>query len=172
MLKAMPLILRHYPNTQIRIAGSDITKGRQRLFISGLSGYGKIIKSLIDQYNLADHITFTGNLNADEMKREYLQCNVFICPSTIENSPNSLGEAQILGVPHLCSYIGGAMDMMKGNEDCLYRFEEVEGLAYKVCSIFASGAEQVDISEEARKRHNPETNQKQLLEIYRSIVKA
>lgn len=172
VLKAMPLILRHYPNTQIRIAGSDITKGRQRLFISGLSGYGKIIKSLIDQYNLADHITFTGNLNADEMKREYLQCNVFICPSTIENSPNSLGEAQILGVPHLCSYIGGAMDMMKGNEDCLYRFEEVEGLAYKVCSIFASGAEQVDISEEARKRHNPETNQKQLLEIYRSIVKA
>lgn len=172
VLKAMPLILRQYPDTKIRVAGADITKGGRRLFISGLSGYGKIIKSLIDQFHLADHITFTGNLNAGEMKREYLQCNVFICPSTIENSPNSLGEAQILGVPHLCSYVGGAMDMMKGNEECLYRFEEVEVLAYKVCSIFASGANQVDMSEEALKRHNPETNQKQLLGIYRSIVKA
>lgn len=172
VLKAMPLILLHYPDTQIRIAGSDITKGRRRLFISGLSGYGKIIKTLIDKYNLADHITFTGNLNAEEMKQEYLHCNVFICPSSIENSPNSLGEAQILGVPHLCSYVGGAMDMMKGNEDCLYRFEEIEGLAYKVCTIFASGANQVDMSKEALKRHNPETNQKQLLGIYRSIVKA
>lgn len=172
VLKAMPLILRHYPDTQIRIAGSDITKGHRRLFISGLSGYGKIIKSLIDQYNLADHITFTGNLNANEMKQEYLRCNVFICPSTIENSPNSLGEAQILGVPHLCSYIGGAMDMMKGNEACLYRFEETEGLAYKVCSLFAAIAEQKDMSQEALKRHDPKTNQQQLLSIYKDIIKA
>ncbi len=172
VLKAMPLILRHYPDTQIRVAGTDITKGRRRLFISGLSGYGKIIKSLIDQYNLADHITFTGNLNADEMKQEYLHCNVFICPSTIENSPNSLGEAQILGVPHLCSYVGGAMDMMKGNDANLYRFEEVEVLAYKVCSIFASGSNQIDMSEEALKRHDSETNKLRLLCIYKNIIKA
>lgn len=172
VLKAMPMILRHFPDTQIRIAGSNITKGRKRLFISGLSGYGKIIKSLIDEYGLSDHITFTGNLNAEQMKQEYLHSNVFICPSTIENSPNSLGEAQVLGVPHLCSYVGGAMDMMKGNEECLYRFEEIESLAYKVCAIFDSGAKQNDMSQVALKRHDPETNQKQVLNIYTNIVKA
>lgn len=175
VLKAMPLILHHYPDTQIRIAGADITQERPvfgHFGLKGLLGYGKIIESIIDKYNLSNKVVFTGNLNAEQMKEEYLHCNVFVCPSTIENSPNSLGEAQILGVPHLCSYVGGAMDMMKGNEDCLYRFEEVEGLAYKVCSIFDSGANQKDMSQEAMTRHNPETNQQQLLNIYNSVIKA
>ena len=175
VLKAMPLILKHYPDTQIRVAGPDITKARPvfgKLGITGLLGYGKIVKSIIDKNNLSGHITFTGNLNAEQMKQEYLHSNVFICPSSIENSPNSLGEAQILGVPHLCSYVGGAMDMMKGNEDNLYRFEEIEGLAYKVCSIFASAGSQKDMSQEALMRHDPETNQQQLLSIYKSIIKA
>ena len=173
VLKAMPLILRHYPDTMIRVAGTDITQERPvfgRLGITGLLGYGKVIKGIIYKYDLSKHLTFTGGLDAEQMKNEYLKSNVFICPSSIENSPNSLGEAQILGVPHLCSYIGGAMDMMKGNEECLYRFEETECLAYKVCSIFASGAKQVDMSQEALKRHDPEINRKQLLSIYANIV--
>lgn len=63
------------------------------------------------------------------MKQEYLNANVFICPSSLENSPNSLGEAQILGTPCLASYVGGIPDMMFGNEGYLYRFEEIEMLA-------------------------------------------
>lgn len=70
------------------------------------------------------------------MVKRYLLSNVFICPSTIENSPNSLCEAQLLGVPHIASYVGGTADLMKGNEECLYRFEETEMLAEKsaMCS--------------------------------------
>lgn len=175
VLKAMPLILRHYPDTMIRVAGTDITQERPvfgRLGITGLLGYGKVVKGIIDKYDLSKHLVFTGGLDAKQMKNEYLKSNVFICPSSIENSPNSLGEAQILGVPHLCSYVGGAMDMMKGNEGCLYRFEETECLAYKVCSIFASGAKQVDMSQEALNRHDPIINQRQILSIYKNIVKA
>lgn len=173
VLNAMPMILKHYPDTTIRVAGTDITKERPvfgRFGIMGLLGYGKVVKRIIDKYDLTKHIAFTGGLDAEQMKNEYLKSNVFICPSSIENSPNSLGEAQILGVPHLCSYVGGAMDMMKGNEDCLYRFEEIECLAYKVCSLFALGAKQVDMSKEALKRHDPETNMQQLLSIYMNII--
>ncbi len=170
LLRAMPLILRHYPDTTIRVAGDDITRLKSAKDIIHYSGYGRFINSLIRKYNLADKVTFTGNLNGSGMKREYLNTNVFVCPSTIENSPNSLGEAQILGTPCLASYVGGVVDMMKGNENNIYRFEEFEMLAEKVCRVFADKARQVNMQEFAFKRHNPIANCERLHAIYKSIV--
>lgn len=170
LLKAMPIILRHYPNTKIRVAGSDITKSDGINGMVHFTGYGKIVKNMIGRYALKNHIEFTGPLNAKEMRNEYLKANVFVSPSTIENSPNSLGEAQILGVPCISSYVGGAMDMMSNNEVNLYRFEEVEMLACKVCEVFKNGSRQIDMKEIAQKRHDKQANQIQLINIYRSII--
>lgn len=170
VLNALPIVLQHYPDTRVRIAGNDITntKGlRNRL---RFTGYGSIIKSLIKKHHLNEHITFTGALNAQEMKQEYLNCNVFVCPSTIENSPNSLGEAQILGTPVIASYVGGIPDMMKGDEEHLYRFEEVNMLAEKICCLFADEDKQVDMVEAAKLRHNQEENAKALISIYNEVV--
>lgn len=170
VLKAMPIILRHYPDTKIRIAGTDITKSATWSEKLRLSGYGLYIKRLIKKYQLGDKVTFTGNLNADEMKQEYLQSNVFVCPSTIENSPNSLGEAQILGVPCVASYVGGIPDMMIGNEDYLYRYEEVEKLAYKICCLFASNQQKTDMKAISARRHNRIINSNILSKIYEKIL--
>lgn len=171
LLKAIPLILRHYPDTTVRIAGLDITKKRYfKDAIPFISGYGLLIRRLIKSMGLENHVSFTGSLNAEEMKEEYLKCNVFICPSAIENSPNSLGEAQILGTPIVASYVGGVSDMMYGDEEHLYRFEEIEMLAYKVCKIFANQGKQVDMREIANKRHDGEQNMKTTLNIYRTII--
>lgn len=170
VLKALPIILSHFPDTVVRIAGRDITHPQKHFGIPVLSGYGKIIKRLIHKYHLQDKVTFLGNLNAEDMKREYLHANVFICPSSIENSPNSLGEAQILGVPCIASYVGGTMDMMPGNEENLYRFEEVEMLACKVCRVFENEADQRDMHDIANQRHNPDHNQQQLINIYHQIL--
>lgn len=170
VLKAMPLILRHFPDAKIRVAGSDITKTSTFLQKLRLSGYGKYIKNLIKNHSLAEFISFTGNLNAEQMKQEYLNCNVFVCPSSIENSPNSLGEAQILGTPCIASYVGGIPDMMRGNEDNIYRFEEVEMLAYKICDVFKNRDNIVNIIPEAQRRHNPLDNYRTLMLIYKSII--
>ena len=170
LLKAMPLILRHYPNTTIRIAGNDITKCTSLKDFLHFTGYGRYINRLIKKGELEDHVVFIGRLNADEMKREYLSANVFVCPSSIENSPNSLGEAQILGVPCVSSYVGGTMDMMDSNTDNLYRFEEIEMLAYKICQIFGKEERQVDTKDIAVKRHNQLGNATMLCDIYKSIV--
>ena len=61
--------------------------------------------------------------------------------------------------------------MMRGNEDNLYRFEEIEMLAEKVCHIFAKQNEQVDMRAVAANRHNPDTNSGCLIFIYESIIK-
>ena len=76
VLKAMPIILRHYPDAMIRIAGWDITRNETLSQKIRLSGYGSYIKRLIMKLNLQDKVQFTGNLNAEEMKQEYLKSNV------------------------------------------------------------------------------------------------
>lgn len=170
VLKAMPFILRHYPDTSIRIAGADITKSSTLSEKLRLSGYGRYIKRLINKNALEDKVTFTGSLNGEQMKQEYLRTNVFVCPSTIENSPNSLGEAQILGTPCIASYVGGIPDMMKENEENLYRFEEVEMLAEKVCRVFADAEKQVDMHVIAAERHSSKLNCGILFSIYKNII--
>lgn len=171
VLKALPLVLRKYPDTKVRVAGKDIT-GRS----SGLrgrillTGYGAILRSLIRKNGLDDVVSFVGNLNSREMKSEYLRANVFVCPSTIENSPNSLGEAQLLGTPVVASYVGGIPDMMKGDEGHLYRFDEIEMLAGRICQVFEDEDRQVDMRDVARRRHDPLVNNETLLSIYKEIM--
>lgn len=174
VLHAMPLILRHYPDTKVRVAGSDITfshAGVKSLYLLG--DYGNIIRKYIKKYQLQDSVTFTGPLNGAEMRSEFLNANVFVCPSTIENSPNSLGEAQLLGVPVIASYVGGVPDMMEGDEQHIYRFEEVEMLAHKVVQLFDK-KENIDtkpMRTKALERHNAERNVRDLLDIYEEVRK-
>ena len=172
LLKAMPLVLRHYPDATIRVAGGDIarTKGGKELL--KLSDYGLIIRRLMKKNHLQNCVTFTGMLDGEGMRKEYLRSNVFVCPSSLENSPNSLGEAQILGVPVIASYVGGIPDMMKGDEEHLYRFEEVEMLAYKICELFKQEGNVYTepMRQEALRRHDSESNVKELIMIYKKII--
>ena len=169
VLKAMPIVLQYFPDTKIRIAGVDITKSNTFYSKLRLSGYGLYIKRLIKKLHLDGKVTFTGNLTAEQMKQEYLQSNVFICPSVIENSPNSLGEAQILGVPTIACYAGGIPDMMKGNEDNLYRFEEYTILAHKINNIFNNKCEHPSMYAVAASRHNIQVNVDRLYDIYQIV---
>lgn len=170
VLRAMPYILKEYPDTTIRIAGEDITR-RDKSKVKQLlrSGYGNIVLSEIKKGGLEDKVSFVGYLDASEMIKEYQQANVFVCPSSMENSPNSLGEAQLIGVPVVASYVGGIPDMMKGNEENLYRFEEIEMLAITICRIFSEKGNQKNMREIALKRHDAWKNTKDLIDIYKKI---
>lgn len=171
VLEAIELVKLSFPNVKVYIAGPDITKYNTIKEKMKMIGYAKYIKYLIKRYNIEDQIIFLGELNEVKMVEQYLKANLFICPSAIENSPNSLGEAQILGVPCIASYVGGIPDMIP-NESCgyLYRFEENEMLADKICKIFKTisfdNLEMIDI---AKKRHSIDLNAIQLKTIYSKV---
>ena len=173
LLKAMPLILREFPDTIIKIGGNNITAANGLKGRIAMSSYGRIIKSLIKKYNLEKQVMFLNPLNATEMKKEYLKCNLFLCPSTIENSPNSLGEAQMLGVPCVASYVGGVADMIPIAE-CgkMYRFEEIEMLAKCIVDTFkeSENFDNTTMRETAGKRHNKKTNAITQYNIYKNII--
>lgn len=172
-LKALPLVMREFPDLTVRVGGREITKHDNTLRgIYGYSGYGRFIKTLIKQLGLDDKITFLGPLNAEEMKHEYLSCNAFVSPSSIENSPNSLCEAQMLGVPCVASYVGGISNIIP-NRNCgyLYRFEEIEMLAYAICDLFRASPtfNNTIIRKEALQRHDKVANSIALMNIYKLL---
>ncbi len=175
VLKAVSLIKSEFPSIKIKIAGKNIVDTTTFIKKVKLSGYAKYIKTLIKDLDLKENIEFIGQLNEDQMAKELLNAHVFICPSSIENSPNSLGEAQILGVPNISSYVGGVPDMVENNKNgILYRFEEVEMLAISIKRIFNDDSLANVISSNAIKsaidRHEPTKNNYRLVEIYNHLI--
>lgn len=174
-IKALPYIIRKYPDVKVYVGGYDLTSKdglEQRL---KFTAYPKYVCALIKQLDLEKHLIFLGSLDEKQMVQRYLKSHVFVCPSTIENSPNSLGEAQLLGVPIIASYVGGIPNMVTdGKSGLLYRCEEYEMLADCVCRIFEDEnfANGLSMGEKkvASKRHDRENNALMLCEIYREII--
>jgi glycosyltransferase involved in cell wall biosynthesis len=176
VLKAVVLLKKDYPLIKVRIAGGSIINTVTWIDKIKLGGYGSYIKKLIHQLDLHEQVIFTGTLNEVEMINEYLNAHIFICPSSIENSPNSLGEAQLLGVPVIASYVGGIPDFIThGETGFLYRFEEVEILADTINKIFLNTYPINTISKNeinlAEYRHSVTRNLNTLLNIYCKYAK-
>lgn len=177
MLEAMPLILQKYPQAKIYISGKDITKSGSLKDKLLMTYYGYYIKKMISKNNLQHNIVFTGPLDEKQICNRYLKSNVFVCPSSIENSPNSLGEAMILGVPCVASNVGGVPDMLKHKEEgFVYQADAPYMLAHYVCEIFESEKLAVSMSikarEQALKTHDRLQNTTRLTEIYKRILEA
>lgn len=175
ILRATALIKNKYPDFVLRIAGPDIVSCSSFVSRFKRSGYARFIAVLIRKLGLENHVHFLGNLNANEMKSEYLSAHVFVCPSSIENSPNSLGEAQILGVPCLASATGGIPSMVKdGVTAVLYQFDEYEMLAVAIDRLFSNVAMCNMLSEngsrEGLQRHDRIRNLNNQVEIYRNVI--
>lgn len=176
LLEAMPLILKKYPNTKLYIAGHNPTKSDTLIDRFKRTSYGFYIEELIRKNELRENVIFTGLLDEQKMCERYLKSNIFVCPSSIENSPNSLGEAMILGVPCIASNVGGIPDMLKHKEEgFVYQADAPYMLAYYICEIFKNRELAISFSEKARKHalqtHDKEKNTKQLTDIYNKIIR-
>lgn len=170
MIKALPIILDHFPETKIYVAGYNFVTNRGLR----LNGFGKYIRSLMKENGVSQNINFMGVLSESEICKRYTTSHIFVCPSSIENSSNSIGEAQLLGLPCVASYVGGITDLINNEETgLLYRFEEVEMLAMSICRIFSDDnlAKKLSINGRmaALSRHDKNQNAKKLNEIYESL---
>lgn len=172
LLEAFRQVLRQYPDATLAVPGKNVLE----IPAYRLEGYQKYLKRLILAYDLSDKVTFLGNLSAEQMKQEFLQANVFVLPSTVENSPNSLGEAMVLGVPCVASDVGGVAQLLKGGgEGYVYPSTAPYLLAYDIQQVFKK-EEQAEkmgsaASTHALETHDPEKNLRDLLQIYRSLAR-
>lgn len=116
-----------------------------------------------------------GRLSAEEMKAQFLKSHLFVMPSALENSPNSLGEAMLLGVPCVAADVGGVHNLLTdGGDGMLYPAGDVEALADRIMEIFTKEAIVERFSDNARKHarvnHDAEQNYYRLIRIYREML--
>lgn len=170
IIEAAGLLIRRYPDLKIYVAGRDIYSGA----LWKKSSYEKYVRDLIVKNGLENSVEFMGALKAEEMKRRYLKSNVFVSASTIENSPNSVGEAMILGVPTITSDVGGVKDMLKhGDDGFIYPVDETYMLAYYVDRIFSDDGLAQKLGRNARNHaiitHNRERITAEVLDTYKKV---
>lgn len=194
VLLALPTIHREYPEAKVYVAGNPIVRDKSLLGRLKVSAYGKYIEDLIKDLHLQEAVVFLGKLTGEQMKEQYLKSSLFVCCSSVENSPNSLGEAMLLGMPCVAADVGGISSIMAGGEDgILYQgfchqdegrnltIQEQEtqlatvadNLAQAVIEMWGNPEKREYYCENARKHakvtHDGETNFGELLAIYRKI---
>lgn len=177
MLQAMPIILEKYPDAQLFVAGNNlIGKGGSKYpYFMRASAYGKYIKSLISKNKLKKKVTMVGTLSDEEMKQQLLKSSVFVCASVVENSPNSMAEAMLLGVPVVAARVGGIPDLLRENKDgLLFDKGDVQGLADCIMQMWdepvIAGVYGDNAKAQAKITYDPDANYRRLLEIYSDIL--
>ena len=173
LLEAMAEVRKTYPDATITVTGRSYLGGGWKQYLRR-GGYEAYLAKLTKQYHLEDAVQFLGELSAEEMKQAFLDANVFVLPSTMENSPNSLGEAMLLGVPCVAADVGGVRDMLAdGAEGRVYTSGDVSTLAKYIMELFAMEDRAADLGQaaraHARKTHDPEKNLEDLLAIYEKL---
>ena len=173
MLEGFKEIAKKYPDAKL------YTTGKNPLTLKGMdklkqSLYSKYLGKLIKKYKLENNVEFLGFLSEEKMAERFLKSNVFVSPSSIENSPNSVGEAMLLGVPTVSSDVGGVKNMLThGQEGFIYPADEPYMLEYYVSKIFEDSDLAYKFSKNAKEHaehsHNRSLNGKTLMEIYNKI---
>lgn len=168
VLEAIAILKRKWPNVTVYTTG-HLTEGINE------GSYSKLIRNYIKKFHLEKNVVYLGKLNEEQMCEQYLKSHVFVSSSSIENSPNSVGEAMLLGMPIVSSDVGGVKNILKDKkEGYIYPADEIYMLAYYIDKIFTNKDEAVLMGKAARnhalKTHNREQNFLRLLEIYNELI--
>lgn len=197
VLLALPRILEKYPDARVYVAGNSLVNYRTLKQKLKISAYGRYLRRLLGDGGMEEKVIFLGKMNAGQMRDRYLKSSLFLCPSALENSPNSLGEAMLLGMPCVCAAVGGIPDIFTEGEDgILYKGfvmpdergkagagtagerDELQRIAEALAAAVMQMWEQPEkrrmfcgnAGRHAGNTHNREKNYDRMIEVYRDIA--
>lgn len=175
LLQALAEVRKECPQVNLVVAGNSILGNDGLKSRLKIPAYGAYLRRLIREGGLEGCVQVTGRMEEEEMKRTYLRSHLVVCPSALENSPNSVAEAMLLGVPVIASRAGGIPSLIRdGVDGLLFPKGDVQALADRICRILKDDALARRLSEEAAKQaavlYDGEENFRRLLEIYEAIL--
>ena len=116
-----------------------------------------------------------GIITAEQLIKVATDADIFVHPSYIENSPNTVCEAQLLGLPIVATNVGGTSSIIQHNENgLLVPSNDIYLMAASIKSLFDNPETCKRFSKEGRRqaleRHNPKIVAGELVKILRDIV--
>jgi glycosyltransferase involved in cell wall biosynthesis len=146
--------------------------------VAGLNGNEELVQIIEKFYGhkFNDYgIIFHGNLNPESLIKMLLETDCFVHPSHIENSPNSVCEAMILGVPIIATYAGGTSNLIRnGTEGILIQDGDPYSFAGAILELCKDNDLKTKISynaeAKAREKHNRIRVLQDLLKIYETVL--
>jgi glycosyltransferase involved in cell wall biosynthesis len=146
--------------------------------IAGVEGNEEIIMIIEKKYKQtfsSKNITFLGSINSRSLLNNLLQSSVYVHPSHIENSPNSICEAMLLGMPVIACNTGGIASLINHRVNgVLVQDGDAESIASVLKELYDNKqlASSLGIAGRilALERHNPEKIVKALTGHYNSVV--
>lgn len=174
VVEALAQLKVEFPKVKLYVAGdtphpSSVSDWKKHI------GYANFFLRRIKNLDLEDNIEFLGILNEHQMSERLSRVHVYVMASVIENSPNTLGEAMIMGVPSVSSFNGGVPSMASdASETLYYRDNDPRMLAFQIRRIFRSDTLALELSDKAkvkaRNTHNRAENIHLLLDAYEEIM--
>ena len=124
---------------------------------------------------LTGHIQLHGELKAEEIIEILQTADVYVHPSHIENSSNSICEAMALGMPVIALHTGGNASLIQhGVDGLLVADHDPYVLAATIQQVVSNPEQSRKMASNAKARaairHNPERIIANLKEIYQGVI--
>lgn len=141
--------------------------------------FGLVTRKAAERRLGLDHaalgIRLMGYATAETLREAYAGATLYVQPSYIENSPNSLAEAQICGLPAVATAVGGTPSMIaEGSTGFLFPATDPYMGASHILTLARDAALNTDMGRraaaEARRRHDPDTIMRELMQTYREVI--
>jgi glycosyltransferase involved in cell wall biosynthesis len=161
LLKALKLVLQSKPKTVLTVIGG---------------GNSTPYQQLCARLQVTRNVQFLGFRPAEEIANHHLENQLFVLPSGNENSPNTLTEAMVSGMPVIASDVGGIPSLVEhGQTGWLIPPRNPGELAKAIVYLLESPKERARLGQAARTvardRHLPERVAAQTVEAYQEILK-
>ena len=176
ILRALAVLKKKYPDVKLIIARAPLISSSINFFQARRLGeYHRYLRSLISSLDLWGNVELLDGLAADAVADVLRRSEVFCLPSLVENSPNSLGEAMLMGVPAIATDVGGVKSILSdGNEGILVPSADPASIADSIDMLFSNRSQAIQYADAAYKtavnRYNPQIVVQQLLAAYESMT--
>lgn len=175
LIRAVAGLKTDYTDIELRIAAAEGLKQPNGIMARLKDqSYFAYLRRLIRDLGVEENVVALPSLSADCVVEELKRAELFVLPSMCENSPNSLGEAMLVGTPSIATFVGGVPSILKdGVEGKLVPSGDPAALAGAIRRWFEHPDEAESCVEFARRtayaRHDVKTNAEKTIGIYREL---
>lgn len=166
-----------YKGFDVVLKTADILKNEMHLDFEW-NVFGNVNPSLMEKVTGLRHedlnINLCGVASAETIHDTLLHSTLYVHPSYVENSPNSVCEAQLTGIPVVASNVGGTSSLVEhGKTGFIFPVTDPYMAAYYIERLASDRELNIRIGQQARevalRRHDKDEIVAQLLRTYEEI---